>query len=57
MSSPRKPKKGFGAEKIAQKSQEVILATDEDREGEAISWHLSDNSQAQKRPSKKNCFS
>ncbi|MDQ1284446.1 MAG: topoisomerase [Patescibacteria group bacterium] len=26
--------------KIAQKAEEVILATDEDREGEAISWHL-----------------
>ncbi|HPN96303.1 MAG TPA: type I DNA topoisomerase [Candidatus Moranbacteria bacterium] len=26
--------------KIAQKADEVILATDEDREGEAISWHL-----------------
>jgi DNA topoisomerase-1 len=26
--------------KLAQKSEEVILATDEDREGEAISWHL-----------------
>lgn len=26
--------------KLAQKSDEVILATDEDREGEAISWHL-----------------
>lgn len=26
--------------KIAQKSSEVILATDEDREGEAIAWHL-----------------
>ena len=26
--------------KIAKKSDEVILATDEDREGEAISWHL-----------------
>jgi len=26
--------------KMAAKSEEVILATDEDREGEAISWHL-----------------
>ncbi len=26
--------------KMAQKSEKVILATDEDREGEAISWHL-----------------
>jgi len=26
--------------KIAEKAEEVILATDEDREGEAISWHL-----------------
>lgn len=26
--------------KVAQKASEVILATDEDREGEAISWHL-----------------
>ncbi|MDD5536491.1 MAG: toprim domain-containing protein, partial [Candidatus Cloacimonetes bacterium] len=26
--------------KLAEKAEEVILATDEDREGEAISWHL-----------------
>ena len=26
--------------KVLQKSSEVWLATDEDREGEAISWHL-----------------
>src|ERR1700690_4144537 len=26
--------------KLADKAEDVILATDEDREGEAISWHL-----------------
>ena len=28
--------------KLAQKSKSIILATDEDREGEAISWHLAE---------------
>lgn len=38
------PKKKVVSElkKIAQKSDEVILATDLDREGEAIAWHLSE---------------
>ena len=38
---PAKSKKHVAELKqLAKKSDEVILATDEDREGEAISWHL-----------------
>ncbi len=38
---PRKAQKRVTAlKKIAQKDAHVILATDEDREGEAIAWHL-----------------
>ncbi|PIT92504.1 MAG: type I DNA topoisomerase [Candidatus Harrisonbacteria bacterium CG10_big_fil_rev_8_21_14_0_10_42_17] len=38
---PTKSRKAVTAlKKIAAKSDEVILATDEDREGEAIAWHL-----------------
>lgn len=38
---PKKAKKRVGELKeAAKKATEVILATDEDREGEAISWHL-----------------
>ncbi|MBI3046321.1 MAG: type I DNA topoisomerase [Candidatus Harrisonbacteria bacterium] len=38
---PTKAKKLVnGLKKTAQKSERVVLATDEDREGEAIAWHL-----------------
>ncbi|MGB9608807.1 MAG: DNA topoisomerase, partial [Minisyncoccia bacterium] len=40
---PTKAKKNVTRlKKISEKSKEVILATDEDREGEAIAWHLSE---------------
>ena len=37
---PEKAKVVADLKKLAEKSKEVWLATDEDREGEAISWHL-----------------
>ncbi len=38
--------------KIAQKAKQVILATDEDREGEAIAWHLMKALDLEKSPEK-----
>lgn len=38
---PRKAGTVKGIKKLADSAEEVILATDPDREGEAISWHLS----------------
>jgi len=39
---PTKSRKAVNAlKKLAAKAENVILATDEDREGEAIAWHLS----------------
>lgn len=38
---PKKNQKHVTAlRKLAEKAEEIILATDEDREGEAIAWHL-----------------
>ncbi len=38
--SPEKTKVVKDLKELAKKSEEIWLATDEDREGEAISWHL-----------------
>lgn len=50
---PMKAKKRANyLKKEAQKSDEVILATDEDREGEAIAWHLIQTLALDSRPQK-----
>ncbi len=40
--SPEKRKVVLDLSNLAKKASEVILATDPDREGEAISWHIAD---------------
>lgn len=42
--------------KLAKKADEIYLATDEDREGEAISWHLVEALSIQKKPLKRIVF-
>src|SRR4030065_1395686 len=40
--NPKSEEKAEILKKAAQKAEKVILASDEDREGEAIAWHLSE---------------
>ena len=48
---PRKAQKNLNnLKKITAKAEEVILATDEDREGEAIAWHLAEALKLEKNP-------
>jgi len=42
--------------KLAEKAEEIILATDEDREGEAIAWHLTEALNITDRKSKRIAF-
>ncbi len=52
---PRKAQKTVKhLKELAEKSDEVILATDEDREGEAIAWHLAEALGLEKRGNVKN---
>jgi DNA topoisomerase-1 len=41
---------------LAKKADEIILATDEDREGEAISWHLAEVLNLKKKDIKRIAF-
>jgi DNA topoisomerase I len=40
--NPKSEEKAEALQKEARKAEKVILATDEDREGEAIAWHLAE---------------
>ena len=42
--------------KLAEDAHTVYLASDEDREGEAISWHLEGSSGSKRCEDAKNCF-
>ena len=42
---------------LAKKAETVWLASDEDREGEAIAWHLSEQLNLKNKETKKDCFS
>lgn len=54
---PRKVQKRVTAlKKIAQKAKTIILATDEDREGEAIAWHLKSVLNLEERPTERIVF-
>jgi DNA topoisomerase-1 len=54
---PTKAKKRVNSlKKTAQKSEEVILATDEDREGESIAWHLKEVLELPKEKTKRIVF-
>jgi len=54
---PTKAKKRVNfLKKIAQKSEEVVLATDEDREGESIAWHLKEVLELPKEKTKRIVF-
>ena len=57
---PTKVRKQVGIlKKLAQKADLIILATDEDREGEAIAWHIAqilDSSMAKNKPHKRIVF-
>ena len=43
-------------EKLAKKSDEILLATDPDREGEAIAWHIAEAVDFAKKPVKRVVF-
>ena len=54
--SPGKEKVLDEIERLAKKSEEVLLATDPDREGEAIAWHIAQAVKFGKKPVKRVVF-
>ena len=55
--SPDKKQVVAELDKLSKKAELVWLATDEDREGEAIAWHLTEALKLDESKTKKNCFS